>query len=278
MSKSVSRLSDAEIKEIKDMASSDLMTYEKPYDTIGTLVFDILELNARMIYYPLGDEAPWGFTRIVGSAGDSSASRPFVVINASIPIDCQVFAAAHELYHILHDSTVDVVPASILTEQPDKPINEVKASRFAAEFLVQETLLTREIKLHQIDKRQLSMRDVLKLAEIFCVPYRAMVKRLSETGIIDRKKTEDFLFISEQNVSELRARFSIAQPQATNRVAIDNLVDLSARAYEAGAITYERLEYLLGLCQITPESVGISEPLHPDLPGDEELDAIAEEE
>ncbi|MDE6635756.1 MAG: hypothetical protein K2K09_04010 [Lachnospiraceae bacterium] len=26
--------------------------------------------------------------------------KPFVAINTSIPVDCQVFAAAHELYHI----------------------------------------------------------------------------------------------------------------------------------------------------------------------------------
>lgn len=39
--------------------------------------------------------------------------KPFVAINTSIPIDCQVFAAAHELYHIWYEKNPDILPLDL---------------------------------------------------------------------------------------------------------------------------------------------------------------------
>ncbi len=43
-----------------------------------------LEMNCRVIYYPIADDEICGF----------------VYINSYLPLEKQVFAAAHELYHI----------------------------------------------------------------------------------------------------------------------------------------------------------------------------------
>lgn len=43
---------------------------------------NILGLYARVIFYPLGKDAPWGFTRISGSQNDSNVEKPFVAVNA----------------------------------------------------------------------------------------------------------------------------------------------------------------------------------------------------
>ena len=93
-------LSDFEIEEVKNQARKKLGVCRKTNDIIGVKIFSILGLYARVIYYPLGKDAPWGFTRISGSQNDAALEKPFVAINTSIPVDCQVFAAAHELYHI----------------------------------------------------------------------------------------------------------------------------------------------------------------------------------
>ncbi|MDE6974887.1 MAG: hypothetical protein K2P38_17645 [Lachnospiraceae bacterium] len=82
-------------------------------DIIGSQIFSILGLYARVIYYQLGKNAPWGFTRISGSRDDASLEKPFVAINTSIPIDCQVFAAAHELYHIWYEKNPDILPSDL---------------------------------------------------------------------------------------------------------------------------------------------------------------------
>ena len=130
-------------------------------------IFSILSLYARVIYYPLGKDAPWGFTRISGSRNDAALEKPFVAINTSIPLDCQVFAAAHELYHIWYEQNPDVLPADLLNEQ-DKAVSEKKANRFAAEFLVDEMLLKQEIDLYKIS--DITIKSILQLCELFVVP------------------------------------------------------------------------------------------------------------
>ena len=103
-------LNELEIKEIKKYAVGKLGECRKGNDIIGNQIFSILSLYARVIYYPLGKDAPWGFTRISGSRNDAALEKPFVAINTSIPLDFQVFAAAHELYHIWYEQNPDVIP------------------------------------------------------------------------------------------------------------------------------------------------------------------------
>ena len=162
-------LTEAEALKVKDYAASKLGVCRKMNDIIGTQIFQILSLHARVIYYPLGKESVWGFTRIKGARGGGQSQKPFVVINSSIPIDCQVFAAAHELYHIWEDDKVDVVPAYVMDDETGDR-NELKANRFAAEFLVEEELLIKELRTYGIASDNVSLKDILILSELFCVP------------------------------------------------------------------------------------------------------------
>lgn len=267
-------LNEFEVNEIKNLAKEKLGLCRKSGDIIGTQIFSILGLYARVIYYPLGKDAPWGFTRISGSKNDVSLERPFVAINSSIPVDCQVFAAAHELYHIWYEQNPDMLPSDLLNEQ-DKKTSEKKANRFAAEFLVDEVLLRQEIDLYKIKKY--TMKSVLQLAELFTVPYRTMVKRLGEIGVIENSDVDRFLLESEDSVEKHKKRYAISSQKADDRVAMDNLVELAVSAYESGYITYEKLEYLLGISNLKPEDLGIEKKAAYEFPSDDELDSIMEE-
>ena len=187
-------LSEIEVNEIKEFAREKLGNCRKSNDIIGTQIFSILSLHARVIYYPLGKEAPWGFTRISGSRNDALLDKPFVAINSSIPVDCQVFAAAHELYHIWYEQNPDVLPSDLLSEQ-NQEVSEKRANRFAAEFLVDEQLLRQEIDIYKI--KRYSIKSVLQLASIFSVPYRTMVKRLYEISVISNSDADSLLAETE---------------------------------------------------------------------------------
>jgi len=270
----ITELTKAEVFEIQQQVSSKLGECKKTYDVIGNQVFSILGLYARVIYYPIGENSPWGLTRMSGSESGESKNKPYVAINSSIPKDEQVFAAAHELYHIWYDGMAEMIPANLLDDDYlDR--KEIKANRFAAEFLVDATLLRQEINLHHIER--IDVENILKLSAIFSVPYKAMVKRLFEIEAIDKKARERFLKETDENIMKYRKRFSLPVPNADNRTAIDNLVDLSVTQYEAHHITYEKLEYLLQLCNLTPADVGIVSPADFVFPSDEELDSIMEE-
>ncbi|MXP74718.1 ImmA/IrrE family metallo-endopeptidase [Lachnospiraceae bacterium WCA-9-b2] len=267
-------LNELEIKEVQNLAKEKLGLCRKGNDIIGTQIFSILSLYARVIYYPLGQQAPWGFTRISGSSNDAYLEKPFVAINSSIPVDCQVFAAAHELYHIWYEQNPDLLPADLLNEQ-DKEVSEKKANRFAAEFLIDKQLLYQEIDLYMI--REITIESILRLADLFTVPYRTMVKRLWEAEVINDAKLNEFLLETEDSVDKYRKRYSISYQKPDERVAIDNLVDLAVSAYELGHITYEKLEYLLRMSKLEPKDIGIEKKAVYGFPSDDELDSIMEE-
>ena len=272
----LAQLTGAETLEVKNYAAAMLGVCRKMNDIIGTQISQILSLNARVIYFPLGKDSVWGFTRIKGSMGDGQNHKPFVVINSSIPIDCQVFAAAHELYHIWKDDKVNLVPADVIDEITNDR-NELKANRFAAEFLVEEELLLKELRIYGITSENVSFKDILILSELFCVPYRTMVKRLFEIGFITKTDRNRFLNKNEQEVLIARKRYSLSIPQSDERIVIDNLTELAVDAYENKRITFEKLEYLLNISKLKPIDVGIEKPSNIPFPSDDELDKIMEE-
>jgi len=266
-------LNDFEVDEIKKQAREKLGACRKLNDIIGTQIFSILGQYARVIYYPLGSDAPWGFTRISGSRNDSSSERPFAAINTSFPKPCQVFAAAHELYHIWFEQNPDIIPSDLLDED-GKETNEKKANRFAAEFLMDEIMLQQEIDTYKI--KNFTIKTVLQLADLFMVPYRAMVKRLWETEHIKNSEKEELLSESDASIERYRKRYAIDPGEADERIAIDNLAELSVTSYEKGLITFEKLEYLLGICGLKPEDLGINQATENSFPSDEELAEIME--
>ena len=180
-------LTEPEIAEIKELSAAKLGICKKQNDIIGQQIFSILSLYARVLYYPMGEDSVWGFTRIVGTSVKESGGKPFVAINSSIPVDCQVFAAAHELYHIWFDEKAEIVPANVNDESVEDR-NELKANRFAAEFLVDQDLLLKELKTYSISADGITIKDILHLSALFTVPYRTMAKRLYETGVYTKKE------------------------------------------------------------------------------------------
>ena len=267
-------LSEFDVNRIKEFAREKLGCCRKGNDIIGTQIFSILGLYARVIYYPLGKDAPWGFTRISGSQNDASSDKPFVAINSSIPVDCQVFAAAHELYHIWYEQNPDVLPADLLNSQ-NQEISEKKANRFAAEFLVDEQLLKQEIDIYEVKKY--TIKSILQLASLFTVPYRTMVKRLFEISKISSTEADKFLYETEDTIEQYKKRYAIPTVNVDERVVIDNLVELAVNAYEKKLISFEKLEYLLEMSKLTPEDLGIEKKMSYSFPSDDELDRIMEE-
>ena len=85
----------------------------------------------------------------------------FVVLNSSVSVDCQVFAAAHELYHIWYERKEDVITGSDL-DYSDNDRTEQMASRFAAEFLVNEVLLKSSIETYVEDSNNISLFQCIK--------------------------------------------------------------------------------------------------------------------
>lgn len=234
--------------EIQERVSEKLKKYERFNDIIGDEIFEILKLESKVIYYPLEDEDIWGISEKING-------RFFVCINTSIDYDKQVFAAAHELYHILYNEDGDIIHSPENEEELDD--NEKKANRFAAEFLVAEALLLREMKIYSITPENLDMEKILKLSNIFTVPYKTMVRRLFEIKILDKESEEEYMKKTSEEIAILRIRYGYTLKNRGEKIVLDTLINRSIELYEKNLITFERLEYLLSLAGKEPKDLGI---------------------
>lgn len=263
-------LSNKDIDRIRGQAREKLIAYCKLNDVIGTQIFNILENESRVLYYPLEDQKVWGFCETI-------KGKSFVCINTSLAYEKQVFAAAHELYHLWYGSSGEII-LSEDTQEPDADLDvELFANRFAAEFLIDEALLLQEMRTYEIDRTDIDIKDVVRLANLFVVPYRTMVKRLHETGIFKEKEFNKFIIYSEEQADIWKNRLGLSAPVRKEKIGLSNLVDKAMELFESRMITYEKLEYLLSFAELLPEQVGIVKKDEYRAPTQDELDDIMEE-
>lgn len=147
----LSPLSLEEVREITDKVNGRLGAYKKSNRIIKEDVFKILEMNCRTLYYPIEDDDICGFVY-------KFRDRIFAYINTYIPLEKQVFAAAHELYHIWYSDIEkgELLNSEVLEEElPVSEINkeDLKANRFGAEFLLPEEVFRNELSIRGIKKR-----------------------------------------------------------------------------------------------------------------------------
>jgi len=267
------KLDNKTIDEIKSMARRKLIEYSKLNDVIGAQIFNILELENKVLYYPIKDEEVWGFSEKI-------KGKSFVWVNTAIDYDKQVFAAAHELYHLWFEKNGDLILKEDIEEKSNSSgitENELKANRFAAEFLINEELLLQEIRTYGLNKNRIGFKDIFKLSNLFVVPYKTMVKRLYETKLINEKKYCELIQLSNEEIEIWRNRLGRSLPIRDNKIGLSNLVDLAMELYEKRKITKEKLEYLLDFAGLTMEEMGIETEEIYIPPTDDELDAIMEE-
>ena len=265
-----SRLDERGAQNIKALARGKLVEYQKLNDVIGAQIFSILEKESKVLYYPLDYQQVWGFSEII-------QGKSFVCINTSIQYDKQVFAAAHELYHLWFGSSGEIMISKDAIEPDAEDETELLANRFAAEFLVNKELLLQEMQVFGIDKNNLNVKDIVRLANHFVVPYHTMARRLFETDVCSNDQFEEYKLYTEEYASIWRNRLGISLPVRKDKIGLSNLIDMAMELYEHDLITYEKLEYLLGFAELTPKNLGILQNKSFTPPTDAELDAILEE-
>ncbi len=166
-------------------------------------IFTVIENYARTkemplewLRFPIEDKELCACTFIRGG-------RIFVMLNSGIPMSKQIFAAAHELYHIrcfLEDDDRELARSgSILNsttiETGTTEQEEMEANAFAGILLVPVEALEQQIRIYQIDKTSIEVDDVLSLMEIFATPYKAMVLRLLEEQMISDSQARKMIDI-----------------------------------------------------------------------------------
>lgn len=168
---------------------------------LGVSIFSIIENYARkkeigleILRYPFHDEELWAFTFV-------KKGIIFLCINSELAMCKQIFAAAHELYHIrcyAEGTDIDTIYTGSVLES--KVVNEVamtqedlEANAFAGLLLMPDRLVREQIALYGIKRDSVKVDDILTLMEVFALPYKAVVLRLFEEHIITEYKARELI-------------------------------------------------------------------------------------
>lgn len=169
-------------------------------------IFDILENECTVIYYPLENEKNRGFhiKKIV-----KNELKDFVYINTAKPIAEQIFAAAHEFGHIWE--VADKVWKILGYEgKPTEKEEEDITDWFAAELLMPTDEFRNAFFAHMdelgIKAGKVKLDEIVRVMVLqmkdFMVPYESVRRRLEETDIM-QKEAADCLLSKQEEALEL---------------------------------------------------------------------------
>lgn len=196
-------------KEINELTKELSARYWRS-GIIGENIINIISAFAEkqsialeILCYPFSDDELWAFTL-------QKKGTIFVCINSELPISKQIFAAAHELYHIYRYAVdIDKEGSGIATLLDSKTADEcaqnqedAEANAFAALILLPDALLAEHLSIFDIPKNAPSLDDILVLMDSFGIPFKAVVLRLYESQWISKVKAEELLATTAEIVEK----------------------------------------------------------------------------
>lgn len=252
-------LSSNDIDKIEYMAKSQRKSNDLgEVSAIGENVFNIIEniYASYILLYPLNTKKVAGFTR-------KQNNEIQMFINTSFNLDFQVFAAAHELYHLIEfsgkeeDGFVVCNDKEDINENLDNNIiskNELKANYFAAAFLLPKDLIEKRIKKLKccIFNEEDIFFEILKLQYEYEVPFKTVLKRLKELGSIGDKEFERILLLRSNNYKYYNMLDNnmyerIMKLESPTKRVYDsiNSPKCAADVYKSSLISFNKMEKIL---------------------------------
>lgn len=240
-----------------------LINQENSFIAPGCLkdeIFGLLEKMGTLIFYPFEEVDLWGIYVCKNE-------KHYFIINSSIPLEKQVFAGAHELAHSLDMAKVkfEIVTADLMTEYVNnkkygEKIKEADmiANRFAAELLVSKKQL--QERFDELPEAYNNTIKAVLLSDIFLVPYKAIVKRFSETEIIkDEKTVHELLSVDDKTIKSIAERYECCRRnfEISREMRLGGYTNKALMMYEHELSTFKELKEKLELIQKNPEDFGV---------------------
>lgn len=161
------------------------------------------DLTLEVLRYPFDDDELWAFTFV-------KKGTIFLCVNSGLAMCKQIFAVAHELYHI-HCYAEDIDPETITVgslldsktaDDETMSQEDLEANAFAGLLLMPDNMLDEQIKIYGISQDKISVDDILILMELFALPFKAVVMRLLENHNISNTKAKELLETESDYIDE----------------------------------------------------------------------------
>lgn len=263
-------LNEVQVDEIRKLAGDERRFLGFVGETpIANDIFTILDrLDIMLLEYPIepeGDRPAFSAAIMYSEEGDKKLT--FIGLNTADFYDKQIFAIAHELYHYYTKSGSHLSRP----EYEESSLIEVKANRFAAEFLLPETVLESivldEFKTSSLEKIQHKalLRFIARLHCTWWLPYRSLVRRLHEIGAISSEQYAELYSIDERDLQGEYGKAGLATNkdeflklnQPTKNIGTSpNEIEIIIRNFEDNLIDEDKFAETLSLFNRTPDEFG----------------------
>jgi Zn-dependent peptidase ImmA (M78 family) len=264
------KLNELQLDEIRKLASEKRQSLGFVGRTpIANDIFMILEkLDIVLLEYPIKSECDRpAFSAAIMYSEVDNKEQTFIGLNTADYYDKQIFAIAHELYHYytktgLHITRLDDLEYNLI---------EVKANRFAAEFLLPRAEL-QSIILEDFKKtslvhvsRKMLLRFIARLHCTWWLPYRSLVRRLYEIGTINSNQYDELYTIPERDVDSEYGKICYAFNrevfQKLNTVTRNigtspKAIEVIIRNFEDNLIDEDKFAETLSIFKRTPDEFG----------------------
>lgn len=244
-------LSSDEILQIKNQ-SKDARGRYGLNAPIGTNIFSFLEQKGDIVFQLQDFKESELDAMIIKYSAKSQ--KKYIIINSDKPLINQIFAAAHEFYHYLY-SFIGNLQDSIVCIFSKNDKEEIKANRFAAEFLLPEEALKDEVNSFSkfIDGKFLNAPIARQI--VFCfylttkysIPLKAVMYRLREENI----SNTDYLLNHYEDVKQLLLDFSKSETHVKelyankNEYITEQLYNLVPYLYNKGRLDNSTVDEII---------------------------------
>ena len=263
-------LNEVQVDEVRKLAGEKRLSLGFVGETpIANDIFTILDrLDIMLLEYPIeseGDRPAFSAAIMYSEEGDKKLT--FIGLNTADFYDKQIFAIAHELYHYYTKSGSHLSRP----EDEESSLIEVKANRFAAEFLLPETVLESivldEFKSSSLEKIQHKalLRFIARLHCTWWLPYRSLVRRLHEIGAITSEQYAELYSVDERNLQgeygkigqAINKEVFLKLNQPTKNIGTSpNEIEIIIRNFEDNLIDEDKFAETLSLFNRTPDEFG----------------------
>lgn len=244
-------LSSDEILQIKNQAKDARGRYGLNAP-IGTNIFSFLEQKGDIVFQLQDFKESELDAMIIKYSAKSQ--KKYIIINSDKPLINQIFAAAHEFYHYLY-SFIGNSQDSIVCTFSKNDKEEIKANRFAAEFLLPEEALKDEVNSFSkfIDGKFLNAPIARQI--VFCfylttkysIPLKAVMYRLREENI----SNTDYLLNHYEDVKQILLDFSKSETHVKelyankNEYITEQLYNLVPYLYNKGRLDNSTVDEII---------------------------------
>lgn len=245
-------LTSNEIEEIKNLAREKRVDYNLA--PMGREVFNwILKENNNIRFELVSFESE----KIDGMLyiPSTGKEKAYIILNSNKPLINQIFTAAHEYYHYIKDYQKFKEMPYICDFSALKDVNEKKACRFAAELLLPEEALKKEIKHYLLLREKENIEDMgfNELGAMFIVltvkyqmPLKAVIYRFEEEGYLSNidRFIQNYEFIKKvlKEIKLLKKHVDVLYSTENDYlISVNSIYQNMEKAFETGNASRENI-------------------------------------